>query len=153
MNRPATDTTHAAPRLPVTVDAYDFRQLSHDHRLWAGHQSRDDHRFEAMTGDDVDYSWPHAWWYPDWLTVIVARSFLDATGHRYQIISDLDDPLAESAAHTLWRPCPEHRCGRCAVAPICSYVILTAYPGEPPLPQRDSATGGRGEAPPPTGSC
>jgi hypothetical protein len=84
-----------------------------------------------MTGDDVDYTWSQAYWYPDWLTVITARSFLDGASHRYQIISDLADPLAESAAHTLWRPCPEHRCNQCAVAPICSYVILTGYPDQP----------------------
>lgn len=133
MTSPTPDTTPTPSRFPVTVDAYDFRQLSHDNRLWAGHQAREDHRFEAMTGTDVDYdSWSQAYWYHDWVTVILARSVLDGTGHRYQIISDLDDPLAESAAHALWRPCLEHRCNRCAVAPTCSYVILTNYLGEPP---------------------
>ncbi|WP_410675478.1 hypothetical protein [Amycolatopsis sp. cmx-4-68] len=131
MNSTPANTTSAASRFPITVDAYDFRQLSHDNQAWAGHQTRDDDRFEPVTGENVDYSRPHAYWYPDWLTVIIARSFLDGAGHSYQIISDLDDPLAESAAHTLWRPCPEHRCSQCAVAPICSYVILTGYHGEP----------------------
>ncbi|WP_328442801.1 hypothetical protein [Amycolatopsis sp. NBC_00438] len=137
MNRTTADTTPAAPRFPVTVDAYDFLQLSHDNQAWAGQQTRTDGRFEAMTGDAVDYSWPHAYWYPDWVTVIIARNFLDGAGHSYQIISDLEDPLAESAAHTLWRPCPEHRCNRCAVAPICSYVILTSYIGYPVEPTAD----------------
>lgn len=140
MNCHAADTTHTAPRFPVTVDAYDFLQLSHDNQAWAGHQIRDNGRFEAMTGDDVDYSWPHAYWYPDWVTVIIARSFLDGAGHGYQIISDLEDPLAESAAHTLWRPCPEHRCSRCAVAPICSYIILTGYFGYPVEPTTDPSS-------------
>ncbi len=131
MNGAADSAASVTTRFPVAVEAYDFHQLSHDNKPWAGHQTRDDHRFESMTGDVVAYSWPHAWWFHDWLTVMMARSFLNGAGHRYQIISDLDDPLAESAAHTLWRPCPRHRCSHCSVAPTCSYVILTGYPGEP----------------------
>lgn len=140
MTSDANDTAHPVARWPVTVDAYDFGMLAHNYQPWAGRQKRDTGRFEPLRHDaPVDYSWPHAYWFPDWVTIIIARSFLDGKFFPYQIITDLEDPLRKEAAHTLWFACEEHSCAECGVSPVNSYVILTPYRDSVLVPEINTA--------------
>ncbi|SFQ82016.1 hypothetical protein [Amycolatopsis rubida] len=85
------------PQVTITVDATDFEQLWTTCMAWASagwDTGEQEGQFEPVQSDAVEYGWKHAYWMGgNWASVVLARSFLAAVGHDFQVVADTaDDP-------------------------------------------------------------
>lgn len=76
-------------RVEMTND--DFEMLATASMHWAGQDwETQDGRFIPLPDRDTPIVWTYgyAFWFGPWANVILARSFLDAKGFAYQVLSD-----------------------------------------------------------------
>jgi hypothetical protein len=85
-------------RIQVTMDDADFGYLTENSAEWAPiagewAQQISAGRFMAMPpGAPLLTTWKRAYWLGDaYASVMLARAFLDAWGHDYQLVSDESD--------------------------------------------------------------
>lgn len=74
----------------ISMSDADFEALSTNDMSWAGNnwEQRYPDRFMPVDADEpLSYAWRYVHWFDGWGDVILARSFLDARGHRYQVCS------------------------------------------------------------------
>jgi hypothetical protein len=107
------------PTVTIAMNESDFRQLSNVSMRWCYPGGRNDwvekvDRFEAHGSDkEINWQYHYAFWLgTEWMAVLFARAYLDAVGHSYQVMWDLN---------------PSDVTGDLAENPEPSWVILTDY--------------------------
>ncbi|MEU0937215.1 hypothetical protein [Embleya sp. NPDC005971] len=89
-----TPNTPDSPSVIVmAMSPSDFSRLCQDGQPWRTAAPHDPHRFVVVDdAPELADHWARAYWVGDnWISVMLIRSYLEARGHKFQIVHDDTD--------------------------------------------------------------
>ena len=75
--------------LEIKLDAFGFENLWYNSMAWAGYGDDWKKQNERFIGaDSLTYDWTWAYWFTDWVDIVIAGAFLESCNEKFSVYSD-----------------------------------------------------------------